>query len=262
MMWTTRQRSEISGQSAIVAGEGPPVLLLHGVGLRADAWGAQLDALSQNARVVAPDMAGHGEKCLDALQMELSDYITAAGKVLQSFDGKAVLVGHSMGAMIALALAEQMPERVGGVAALNAVFERSPEAAASVQVRASSLDGKTIADPSDTLQRWFGPAASPERAVCWHWLNTIDPAAYKLAYSAFATSKTPGRKLLSQIQCPALFMTGSLEPNSTPAMSQAMAELAPQGQAVIVEGAAHMMPMTHPNQVNAALTDFMKGCAT
>jgi pimeloyl-ACP methyl ester carboxylesterase len=51
-------------------------------------------------------------------------------------------------------------------------------------------------------------------------------------------------------------MTGALEPNSTPAMSEAMAALTPKGRAIIVPDAAHMMPMTHPEVVNAALLDF------
>ncbi|MFD2856780.1 alpha/beta fold hydrolase [Seohaeicola zhoushanensis] len=59
---------------------------------------------------------------------------------------------------------------------------------------------------------------------------------------------------------PALFMTGEAEPNSTPAMSRAMAELAPQGQALVVPGAAHMLPMTHPDVVNAALLDLAADC--
>ena len=56
MTWTTRPRSEIGGLAAIQTGTGPDILLLHGVGLRAEAWGAQLDGL---ASVGSPDGAGH-----------------------------------------------------------------------------------------------------------------------------------------------------------------------------------------------------------
>ena len=81
----------------------------------------------------------------------------------------------------------------------------------------------------------------------------VNPAAYKCAYTAFATSQIPDQIGLSRISCPALFMTGSEEPNSTPAMSETMASLAPKGRSIIVDGAAHMMPMTHPREVNAAI---------
>jgi pimeloyl-ACP methyl ester carboxylesterase len=107
------------------------------------------------------------------------------------------------------------------------------------------------------LERWFGDALTPEREACAGWLRSVCPVSYKTAYSAFAHSPLPDRAMLASLACPALFMTGGAEPNSTPAMSEAMARLAPRGRAIIVEGAAHMMPMTHAGIVNAALIDFL-----
>ncbi len=261
MTWTIRPRSDIGGHPAIVSGEGEPVLLLHGVGLRAEAWGAQIDGLSQQVQIVAPDMPGHGENPLASLPMVLADYVRAAGTVLNGLGGKAIVVGHSMGAMIALALAAQFPDRVKAVVALNAVFERSNAAAAAVQSRAEGLDGRTPPDTTRPLRRWFGDSETQERVACRQWLGSMDPAAYKLAYTAFAQSQTPSRDLLASLQCPAIFMTGADEPNSTPEMSHAMADIAPDGRAVVVDGAAHMMPMTHSTQVNAVLSDLIDSCA-
>ncbi len=64
MTWTTRPRSDHATLSAITAGQGATVVFIHGVGLRAEAWGAQLDALSPHYRVVAVDMPGHGGSAL------------------------------------------------------------------------------------------------------------------------------------------------------------------------------------------------------
>ncbi len=261
MTWTTRPRSEIAGLSAITMGSGPNVVLLHGVGLCADAWGAQLEALAPHGCVTAPDMPGHGACALPGRDMVLDDYIQAADGLLATLDGPALVVGHSMGAMMALGLAACAPDRVRGVVALNGVFERSDKATDAVQSRAAQLDGKTVADPGTTLARWFGTSASQERTACQHWLMSVNPAAYKMAYTAFAHSQMPDRATLVDMACPALFMTGQLEPNSTPGMSRAMADLTPMGRAEIVEGAAHMMPMTHSSQVNAALLDMLREVA-
>ncbi len=256
MTWTTRPRSEVGGLAAIQAGSGPDVLLLHGVGLRAEAWGAQLDALASANRLTAPDMPGHGESPLGDSGGGLSDYINAALNVLGCLKGPVVLVGHSMGAMIALELAAKAPDQVRGVVALNAIFERSAKAAQAVHDRASELDGETRADSTGTLRRWFGDGASPERDACREWLMAMDPAAYKLAYTVFAQSQSPRRDELENLACPALFLTGSLEPNSTPEMSRNMADATPNGRAQVIDGAAHMMPMTHAIQVNAAISSF------
>ena len=141
---------------------------------------------------------------------------------------------------------------------MNAIFQRAPEAAAAVRARAESLDGITVADPTAPLERWFGTAPSPEREACQSWLTATSPAGYKLAYQVFATSNGPDAETLSTLTCPALFMTGSEEPNSTPEMSRKMAALAPQGRAQIIDAAAHMMPMTHADEVDAALLHFAK----
>lgn len=253
MIWTTRPRSERSGLAAIEAGEGAQIVLLHGVGLRAEAWNRQIDALSERYHVTAPDMPGHGDSAVRPNLTRVSDYADA---VLGAFDGPALIVGHSMGAMIALDLAARAPERVRGVVALNAIFERSSTAAEAVQKRAAELDGVTVADPTGALDRWFEDQGSDEREACCDWLCTVAPDGYKAAYSAFAHDPGPRRDALAGLTCPALFMTGALEPNSTPAMSEAMAALTPKGRAIIVPDAAHMMPMTHPEVVNAALLDF------
>ncbi|QJF50184.1 alpha/beta fold hydrolase [Roseobacter ponti] len=253
MTSTTLRRSEIAGLATTRTGTGRPVLLLHGVGLRAEAWQKQFDALAGCGQVIAPDMPGHGLSPCPTGEMALADYTAAMRGVLEELPGRALVIGHSMGAMIALSLASAAPEKVCGVAALNAVFERSPAAAKAVQARAADLDGKTVPDPAATLQRWFGDDLSPERSACRTWLQEVDPAGYKQAYTAFARADAPTRASLTAIKCPARFITGSLEPNSTPEMSRAMADLTPGGRAIIIKGAAHMMPLTHPEAVNAAL---------
>lgn len=256
MTWTTQQRSEVKGLSAIVAGRGRPVLLLHGVGLRAEAWAAQIAALSTSFKVIAPDMYGHGESPCPSTPLAMEDYVLAALEVLDELDQSALVVGHSMGAMIALELAFRAPDKISAVAALNAVFERPPEASAAVKSRAASLNGIAVPDPEPTLQRWFGTVPSPERTACDTWLRTVDPMGYRWAYEAFAHATGPDRSALTSLPCPALFATGALEPNSTPGMSRDMAALAPHGRAMIVEGAAHMMLMTHAGHVNTALLDL------
>ncbi|HKK97854.1 MAG TPA: alpha/beta hydrolase, partial [Marivita sp.] len=127
---------------------------------------------------------------------------------------------------------------------------------AAVQARAASLDGLAVPDPTPTLERWFGTGQSVQRSACDEWLRLADPLGYKQAYTAFAHAEGPSRQALNRIKCPALFATGALEPNSTPEMSQIMADLAPQGRVLVVDGAAHMMPMTHAADVNSALSAF------
>lgn len=254
MTWTTRQRSEFGDLSAIVAGStGPDIVLLHGVGLPAEAWNAQIDALADKWRVTAIDLPGHGASPRIRGPQTLANYASAIRSALPEH---ALVIGHSFGAMIALELASRHPEHIAGVAALNAIRGRTADAKRAVQGRAARLNDNTNGDPEPTLRRWFGTDETPARTACRDWLNRVDPIGYKTAYTVFANADGPTDTQLKTITCPALFMTGGDEPNSTPAMSEHMAAAAPRGRARVVERAAHMMPMTHPDIVTTALVDL------
>ena len=159
MISTTLPRSERAGLPVIEAGHGHPILLLHGVGLCAEVWGPQIQTLSTTYHVIVPDMAGHGQTPLDAACETLRDYVNVVRPLLDALGEPALVVGHSMGAMIALELAAAMPARVCGVAALNAIYRRSETAKAVVRARADGLDGQSVPDPTPTLARWFGADA-------------------------------------------------------------------------------------------------------
>ena len=79
MTWTTLPRSNFAELQCIERGSGPSIVLIHGVGLRAEAWKAQITALSQRYRVQAVDMPGHGESDGSDLQSlaEFTDAIAA-----------------------------------------------------------------------------------------------------------------------------------------------------------------------------------------
>lgn len=254
MIWTTRPRFKVGSLAAITSGDGPLVLLIHGVGLRAEAWCAQIDDLSRTCRVVAIDMPGHGHSPALPDTDVLADFTDS---IVAALDEPAIVVGHSFGAMIALDMAIKHKTRVNGVVALNAIYRRDAAAKTAVMVRANSLDGKMVADPTATLERWFGGAPSPQSSACKEWLQTVDPSGYRNAYRIFAHEDGPTEADLKALDCPALFVTGEQEPNSTPAMSKRMAALAPSGRAEIFANAAHMLPMTHAAQLNGLLNTFV-----
>ena len=255
MTWTTRPRSEVGGISFIRVGSGARLYLVHGVGLRAEAWMAQVDELSATRDCRAFDLPGHGGSRAVPRPATLAQY---TDRIAAAIDAPGVVAGHSMGAMIVLDLAARYPHLVRGIAALNAIHCRNPKAAEAVRRRAAALSAKERADPEATLTRWFADQDTAERRACRKWLTDVATEHYKTAYDVFAAQNGPSDADLAHLTCPALFMTGGDEPNSTPEMSEAMARIAPHGRAVIVDGAAHMMPMTHAGPVNAELAALIR----
>ena len=85
-----------------------------------------------------------------------------------------------------------------------------------------------------------------------------DPVGYALAYMMFATSDRACVGKLHRLDRPALFFTGEFDTHSTPAMSRAMAEAAPQGRCVVLPGERQLMPRLAPEAVNVELADFLR----
>ncbi|RDE08599.1 alpha/beta fold hydrolase [Pelagibacterium lacus] len=238
-------------------GDGEPILLIHGVGMRLEAWEPQIAALSTRWRVLAADMPGHGESDPLPEGAGLADFVAWAARLIETLAcGPVNLVGHSMGALIASGVAIERPELVRRLALLNAVHRRTPVARAAVLARAEDIaQGRTGIESA--LERWFGPGDEAVRDHVADWFRTIDQQGYLAAYRAFARGDTVYADRLGEIAVPALLLTGENDPNSTPAMSRAMAALMPRGEARIVDGHRHMVNLTAPEMVTAALEDLL-----
>lgn len=247
----------------IQAGDGDTVVLIHGVGMTHTFWRQQIDDLRRDYRVIAYDMLGHGGSSTPPANADLADYSAQLLALLDALGLDQVhLVGHSMGALVSLEFALTHPERLHSVAALNAVYCRTPDQRKAVEERAASLGSMEnwSASIEHTLERWFGaPAPSYLAGVVDDVrasLERVDAAGYARSYRIFATSDTRHKGHLENLAIPALFMTGDGDQNSSPSMSIAMAACTPNGQCEIIAGERHMMSMTAPAKVDAKLRDF------
>jgi pimeloyl-ACP methyl ester carboxylesterase len=237
----------------IEAGAGEPLLLIHGVGLRAEAWRPKIAALAAGIRVVAVDMPGHGESDPLPGAPGLPDFVAWAEDVIRTLGlGPVSVAGHSMGALIAAGLAVEHPGLVRRVALLSGVHRRSAEARAAVRARASEIAGGASGIEAP-LARWFTPEQADLRDEVAGWMRAGPASGYAAAYRAFAEGDGVYAERLREIRCPLLALTGDGDANSTPAMTRAMAALAPHGRAVVIEGHRHMVNLTAPGAVNAEL---------
>ena len=99
------------------AGDGPTLVLLHGIGSGAASWAAQLDALSNRFRVIAWDAPGYGgSDALGPAEPTAADYAKTLAAFLDALGIDATcLVGHSLGALMACAFASRYPGRATGL---------------------------------------------------------------------------------------------------------------------------------------------------
>lgn len=255
-----RRMSASNGAAYYEAGRGEPLVLIHGVGMRLDAWAPQIAVLSESHRVIAVDMPGHGESRPLPTGSDLTAFVAWLATVLDALALERVnLAGHSMGALISGGAVATFPERIRRVALLNGVHRRDAAAKAAVLARAASIPTTGI-DIAGPVTRWFSEdeASLVARELTRQWLGLMDVEGYATAYGAFAGGDETYADRWSEATCPALFLTGSDDPNSTPAMAEAMADMAPNGYARIIHGHRHMVNLTAPEEVNRLLLEWLE----
>ncbi len=260
MTFPTRLRSSTPHGAAYVdAGEGEPMVFIHGVGLRLEAWAPQIESLAATHRVIAFDLPGHGASSPIGRGSGLAAFVDWFVAALDDLGLDSVnLAGHSMGALIAAGCAITEAERVRRVGLLSAVHRRDGAASSAVKARAAEIAAGNV-DPIAPLSRWFGDecvASEPYRLVK-EWLAAVDIEAYATAYGAFAEGDVLYADRWPGVTCPALFLTGEHDPNSTPKMSLDLAAAAPHGEACIIAEHRHMVNMTAPDEVTAALRHWL-----
>ncbi|MCA8387920.1 alpha/beta hydrolase [Burkholderia multivorans] len=241
-------------------GAGEPLVLIHGVGMQASAWYPQIDDLSRDFRVISVDMPGHGRSDPLDTGAELPQFVQWAAEFIEALKvGPVNLAGHSMGSLIAAGVAVTRPDLVKRVAVLNGVYRRTEQAREAVLQRAAELRSGTI-DVDTPLKRWFNAEEAQQAAArkVQSWLQSVDLAGYATAYHAFANGDEVYADAWHRIACPALVLTGSDDPNSTPEMARQMAQAAQDGKAVVIENERHMVNLTAPDTVNRALRTWLQ----
>lgn len=238
-------------------GAGEPLVLIHGVGMQSAAWGPQIEHFAQDYLVIALDMPGHGGSDPLPVGSTLTDYVDWCAAIIAALGlGPVNLAGHSMGALIAGGIAVSRPYLVQRVALLNGVYLRDPEAKAAVQNRAATIREGQI-DLKTPLKRWFDGGQQQAHDQVAGWLGSVELTGYATAYTAFACGDAVYADRFRNIICPFLAMTGDGDPNSTPAMSQAMATAVQNGRAITINGHRHMINLTAADQVNVHLQTWL-----
>jgi len=112
---SVRQTVEIHGQPVTYhqMGEGPPLLLVHGITSSSRTWKSVMPRLAERYTVIAPDLLGHGRSAKPHGDYSLGAYASGIRDLLVTLDvPKATVVGHSLGGGIAMQFAYQFPERI------------------------------------------------------------------------------------------------------------------------------------------------------
>lgn len=235
----------------------PTVVLLHGVGLDHTVWDDVVPHLAAYD-VVTPDLPGHasGVRVPDAVDLAGLAELTA-----DSVPEGSHLVGFSLGSLVAQHLAATHPSSFRSLTSVSSVCRRTPTERDAVLGRLAAAERELEDSVTASLSRWFDGTTVSANVVdhTREVLLANDPEQYLRCYRVFATGDAEVSPLLGSIALPALAITGSDDPGSTPEMTHRLGEALPDCRTVVVDGARHMLPVQEPTLLAHHLDQIVGG---
>ncbi len=242
-------------------GDGPDLILIHGVGSQLSDWSGVAARLQGRFRLLRYDLRGHGKSDAPAGPYEIDAFTDDLVALMDELAiPRAHIAGFSLGGLIAQSMALCHPERVQKLALLSTVAGRSEDERERVAGRLDFIANSHPADYFDqSVDRWFTPefqTAHPEViAKRKQVVSGMDGEAYAAAYHALAMTDFAGR--ISEIRAPTLVATGGHDIGSNPRMARFMAGTIPDCRLKIIPGLRHSILLEAPETVAALLTDFL-----
>jgi pimeloyl-ACP methyl ester carboxylesterase len=260
----------------VVAGRGPAVVLLHGLGGFAQSWRRTLDVLAARATVFAVDLPGFGRSAKPPAVYRLGYFARALHGFLDAVGvGQASLVGHSLGGSVAVTYALTHPSRVERVA-LVAALVPGFSFRMSWRYRLVALPGvgETLAlcgrAPiyKAVIARCFHvPRASEVDFLIEHDYAVRTGAEARAAWLAtarhiradFIDRRADYRRAIATLDLPTLFVHGRQDPAIAPTHATEAATGFPRAALRWVEACGHFPHLEHPETVNGWLAEFLVG---
>ncbi|MEV0292035.1 alpha/beta hydrolase [Nocardia sp. NPDC050710] len=257
------------------AGNGDPLVLLHGWPESHAAWRAQIGPLAASRRVIAPDWLGWGESDRDTgLACDYDSEVDRIGRMLDALDQDRVdLACHDYGGFLGLGFAQRHPDRVRRLAILNSrahgTFTRPYYALfglITAVARRPRLRPLLTARPLKSLHRWglapYIRNGSFDRDRLDRYLTALDTPEgrhwYAHFWSGYRVRIHPElRDGLPAITCPTAVIWGVRDPAIPFDTARELAERIPDATLTALDG-SHFIMEERPTEVTEALDAWLR----
>ncbi|MFO7543974.1 MAG: alpha/beta hydrolase [Trueperaceae bacterium] len=244
------------------AGNGPPLLLLHGALSDGREWSRQLDTFADAYEVVAWDAPGCGGSFDPVAPFPLGAYADAlAGLVKELELGPAHVVGLSFGSGLALSFFERYPEMVRSLVLVSAYAGWAGSLPADELARRLHQIGEVADTPPES---WVGSMvrelltddATPEVVEQVTAITSAYRAApTKVMGQAFAAADL--RHVLPRITVPTLLLYGAADTRAPLDVARALHANIPGAELTVLEGVGHAVNLQAPERFDATLRAFL-----
>ena len=258
----------------LCAGDGYPLILIHGVGISGDSFLHNIEELAENFSVYAPDILGHGftdavEYAGGPPQPQTTHHLCRMAEILGL--ERYSIAGSSYGALISALMYFACPERVGSLILIGSgsVFHPAEEQATTLRAAAANA-GAAMGNPTleSCRSRLANIVYSPNSVADDILLVQLTSYALPDRFDAYkatiegmlASVDSVEHRVftrLEDIDVPCLVITGRQDIRSDVAHTEVGCERLPQAELHIFEHCGHMPYMEHPGEFNRLVREFL-----
>jgi pimeloyl-[acyl-carrier protein] methyl ester esterase len=257
------------------AGEGPPLILLHGWSAHSGFFLPQMELMQLGRRIIVPDLPGHGRDRRPHANLGITDLADALENFLTTRDLHDVaLLGWSMGAMVAFDyIARRSANRIASLVVVDMSARIVNDEHWKLGL-ASGLDARGAEIAADAMARdWpryarriapslFARELAPDhKLLAFAHANIANNDGDTLASLWRSLAQADHRATLASIRKPCLVIAGEQSRLYRPAVTQWMASRIPGSHHVTIPAAGHTPHMEQPAAFNAAIAEFLNTSA-
>ncbi|MFT7475748.1 MAG: 3-oxoadipate enol-lactonase [Verrucomicrobiales bacterium] len=244
-----------------VAGSGPPLYLVHGIGSRKEMWRPVVDELADSFTCVAYDLRGHGQSPAPPAPYTLDDLVDDLEALRGRLGHESIHVaGHSLGGQIGPAFAHRYPTRAESVALLSTAAGRTSDDGDRVRGVVARMRATGIEAVLPTLvDRWYTePFAAENPEIIDARIDqvmTTPPDVFLSVFDIYA--ETEMGPWLHDVTAPCLVLTGENDPGCSPRLNRFIHGQLPNSELVILRDLRHSIIVEAPELVTQHLRAFL-----
>lgn len=241
---------------------GLPIVLIHGWGNDSSCWQPLLPGLLQLGPVIAVDLPGFGESA--ALPVLNED--TVLNALAEALPEKCIVLGWSLGGMLAVALAQRLRQQVTQLITLaaNTKFVAAPDWPQAMAQEVNQAFNEAFATHPDIARKRFAGLMAQgdvqERAVLktlrQQTFPVMNVAAGEQALALLAS--IDNRKIFAGLTLPGLHLLAGQDALVPVDVATSMRALNSEQQVVVIEGAAHALPWSCPHTLLEKIRSFLQ----
>lgn len=239
--------------------DGLPVVFSNSLGTDLRVWDRLVPLLPPDWRLIRYDTRGHGLSSCPPPPYGMGELVADAAAVLEALEVRgAVLVGLSIGGMIAQGLAAERPQLLRAMVLMDTAAKIGTEAMWDARIAAIARGGIAALEES-ILERWFSARfrkEAPEDLALWRHMLTRTPAEGYVG-CARAIAQTDLMESTSRLRLPTLALVGSEDGSTPPDLVRETAGLIPGAEFRVIRGAGHLPCVEAPEAVAAHIKTFV-----